>query len=187
MELVKEIYEDIKIGFEHYLPLLKSDVPDYIWEMLFSILCVGFVAILICKGVKSGQYVSRLLLVEYSFLLYCTTIFFRAAKDHYEYNYRLFWSYEQYRYEVQSVMNVLVFIPVGMLIGLSFRKLAWWKALLGGCLLSVSIELLQLISRRGFSELDDVMHNTIGCVIGYALVMIPLSIVRIMKRIINSY
>ena len=150
--------------------------------MLFSILCVGAVAILVWKGVKSGQYISRLLLAEYSFLLYCTTIFFRAAKDHYEYNYRLFWSYEHSSYEVQSVMNVLVFIPVGMLIGLSFRKLAWWKALLGGCLLSVSIELLQLILRRGFSELDDVMHNTIGCVIGYAVVMIPIVGFRMIRR-----
>ena len=112
MELVKEIYEDIKIGFEHYLPLLKSDVPDYIWEMLFSILCVGVVVILIWKGVKSGLYISRLLLTEYSFLLYCFTIFFRTSKDQYEYNYRLFWSYEHSSYEVQSVMNVLVFIKM---------------------------------------------------------------------------
>lgn len=167
MEFVRELYEDIKIGFEHYPPLLIKDVPDYIWEMLFSILCLGVVLILIWKRVKSGRYISRLLLAEYSFLLYCVTIFYRTAKDYYEFNFRPFWSYDHSSYEVQSVMNVMVFIPVGFLIGLSFRRLSWWKAIMAGCLLSVSIELFQLLLKRGFSELDDVMHNTLGCVIGY--------------------
>jgi len=38
-----------------------------------------------------------------------------------------------------------------------------------------------ILRRRGLSELDDVMHNTIGCVIGYALVMISITI-AIMKE-----
>ena len=112
--------------------MLFSDVPDYIWEMLFSILCLGVVLILIWKRVKSGKYISRLLLAEYSFLLYCVTIFYRTAKDYYEFNFRPFWSYDHSSYEVQSVMNVMVFIPVGFLIGLSFRRLSWWKAIMAG-------------------------------------------------------
>lgn len=66
-------------------------------------------------------------------------------------------------------MNVLVFIPIGLLIGCSWKNLSWWKAILFGCVFSVGIELLQLVLKRGFSELDDVMHNTLGCIIGYGL------------------
>ena len=166
MEFVRNFYEDIRIGIEHYPPILKTDVPGYIWEMLFSISCMYLVLIIDWKGNKSGRYIFRLLLAEYIFLLYCVTIFYRTEKDCYEFNYMPFWSYDHSSYEVQSVMNVMVFIPIGLLIGFSFRKLSWWKPVLTGCLLSVSIELLQLLSKRGFSELDDVIHNTLGCMIG---------------------
>ena len=37
---------------------------------------------------------------------------------------------------------------------------------LGGGL-SVFIELLQLIFKKGFCETDDVIHNVLGCLIGY--------------------
>lgn len=57
----------------------------------------------------------------------------------------------------------------GVLLGLSFRSMTWLRALLIGTCLSIGIEALQFIFIRGFSELDDVMHNTLGCVIGYGL------------------
>lgn len=61
-------------------------------------------------------------------------------------------------------------MPVGILLGLAFRSITWWKALLIGCGISVSIEALQYFFQRGFAETDDVMHNTLGCVLGYMLV-----------------
>jgi len=50
-------------------------------------------------------------------------------------------------------------------------------ALLIGCSISISIEVLQLCFMKGFSELDDVMHNTVGCFVGYMLVKISRFIV----------
>lgn len=41
-----------------------------------------------------------------------------------------------------------------------------------GCGISVTIESLQFFLMRGFSEFDDVMHNTLGCMIGYVLVKV---------------
>ena len=66
-------------------------------------------------------------------------------------------------------MNVLVFIPVGLLLGLSSPSMTWPRVLLIGVGLSVGIETLQFIFLRGFSEFDDVMHNTLGCLMGYGL------------------
>lgn len=45
------------------------------------------------------------------------------------------------------------------------------KVLLTGFLLSILIELLQLASGRGLCETNDVVHNTIGCMLGYAAAM----------------
>ena len=39
-----------------------------------------------------------------------------------------------------------------------------------GCGISVTIEALQFFFMRDFSEVDDVIHNTLGCLIGYILV-----------------
>jgi glycopeptide antibiotics resistance protein len=52
-----------------------------------------------------------------------------------------------------------------------------------GAGISLSIEVLQLFLRRGYSELDDVMHNTLGCLIGYGLYfIIRIAYEKISKR-----
>ena len=67
-------------------------------------------------------------------------------------------------------MNVIVFIPIGMILGSLLRvKGSWLIALLIGCSVSVTIEAMQYFLHRGFAETDDVMHNTLGCMIGYGL------------------
>lgn len=167
METINGIREDIEIGIKAYSSMLFSDVPDYIWEALLSIFCIGTICLITWRGLKAGKLVSLLLLAEYYFLLIYVTVICRIPKDHYTYNFKLFWSYDNYIYEIQSMMNVMVFIPIGLLIGCSFRSLPWYKIFLYGFTMSVLIEFLQLILKRGFSELDDVMHNTIGFVIGY--------------------
>lgn len=68
-------------------------------------------------------------------------------------------------------MNVIVFIPVGMILGSLLRvKGSWLVALLIGFSISVTIEALQFCFLKGFSEVDDVMHNTTGCILGYILI-----------------
>ena len=72
---------------------------------------------------------------------------------------------------VENVMNVVVFIPIGMILGSLLRvKGSWLVALLIGCSISITIEALQFWFMRGFTELDDVMHNTVGCLIGWFMV-----------------
>jgi glycopeptide antibiotics resistance protein len=75
---------------------------------------------------------------------------------------------------------VVVFIPVGFLLGIAFKQMTWCKALLMGCGISVTIEALQLFLHRGFTETDDVMHNTFGCLIGYG-------IMTILRILFNQY
>lgn len=62
------------------------------------------------------------------------------------------------------VLNILLFIPLGFLLG---RK--GWKAILFGFLLSAFIELAQYVFLLGYCEADDVLNNTIGCVLGVLL------------------
>lgn len=69
----------------------------------------------------------------------------------------------------ENIMNVVVFVPVGVMAGVAFRGMTWMRALVIGAGASVGIEVLQFVFKKGFSEVDDVMHNTLGCVIGYGV------------------
>ena len=63
-------------------------------------------------------------------------------------------------------MNVLAFIPIGLLLG-TFKGMKWWHVLLIGLCFSLLIELLQLVLKRGLTEFDDGVHNVVGCMMGF--------------------
>ena len=68
------------------------------------------------------------------------------------------------------VLNIAMFIPAGILFPLVFPKLdRWYKVTAAGAGMSFVIELLQLILNRGAADIDDLITNTLGCVIGYSL------------------
>jgi glycopeptide antibiotics resistance protein len=69
------------------------------------------------------------------------------------------------------VLNILLFIPFGYLIPVVWpqKEWFWWKILLLGLVTSFCIEITQLVTRLGFADVDDLMNNTVGAVIGYLL------------------
>lgn len=64
--------------------------------------------------------------------------------------------------------NIAMFLPIGFLPGLIWRRRSWWKALLTGAGLSLSIELCQIPISRG-TDIDDLWLNTLGAMVGYWL------------------
>ena len=68
----------------------------------------------------------------------------------------------------QILANVIMFLPVGVLVGWIWR----WRGLWVAAGLSAAIEILQLITARGLCEFDDVIHNMVGAAIGVGVVMI---------------
>ena len=68
------------------------------------------------------------------------------------------------------VPNILLLMPLGYLLPAAFRKLRrFWLVLLIGLLVSAMIEALQLVLHLGVFDVADIMHNTIGALIGYWL------------------
>lgn len=66
--------------------------------------------------------------------------------------------------------NIGAFVPLGFLLP-CIRKNArkWWVVLIVGLLLSLVIEVIQLITLLGEADIDDVILNVTGTVIGYGL------------------
>ena len=69
------------------------------------------------------------------------------------------------------VLNILLFIPFGYLIPAVWphKKWSWWKIMLFGFAVSFCVETVQLVTRLGFADVDDLMNNTIGSVLGYLI------------------
>ena len=155
--------------FKQYIISLYKDIPQEVYEGLLSVFYLGVVLFIAFKGVRIGlRWSSVLLLIEYIFLLFCSTVIFRPTGETRQYDFHPFWSYDRPELLVENIMNVIVFIPVGMILGSLLRvKGSWLVALLIGCSISITVEALQFWFMKGFSEVDDVMHNTLGCLIGY--------------------
>lgn len=66
------------------------------------------------------------------------------------------------------VLNIFLFVPFGYLCPLCIKKLDMWhKILLVGIGFSVFIEFTQLITHRGWFDVDDIIHNGLGTFIGW--------------------
>lgn len=68
------------------------------------------------------------------------------------------------------VENIIMFLPFGILIPKVFPLMRnFLVCTLAGLCTSMTLELIQLITERGFCQLDDVVTNTIGAASGYIL------------------
>ena len=69
-------------------------------------------------------------------------------------------------------MNIAFFIPIGFLYCLiDTKKINYkkWPIIAFSAALSYLIEIAQLIFKLGWVEVDDIIHNTLGCCVGILL------------------
>jgi len=87
-----------------------------------------------------------------------------------------------YDYEVDdALMNVAVFVPLGVLIPLLMRRPSWLKVVVTAVSVSLGIEVAQLAAQAFFAgghiaDVNDLMWNTVGGVAGYAVYLLALRI-----------
>ena len=144
-----------------------------IWFFVVAAL-VAITAGLISKKWSVG------LLIGYVLIILGETVIFRSPTNRIHFQPQLFWSYEVWDIQKEQILaNVLVYIPLGMMAG----KLWRWEGLLVGIGLSITSELLQLITHRGLFEFDDIIHNTLGTLIGVTIIII---IEKVIKKGINN-
>ena len=114
-------------------------------------------------------------------VLYATLM--RMSGMRIQYNLHLFkaWREAWNNYSIKNIANVLLnvamFVPFGFLLPLLWKPCKkWYVAIPSGFVFSLLIELIQLLTRRGVCDVDDLFCNTLGAVIGYFLIMAALSI-----------
>lgn len=88
----------------------------------------------------------------------------------------LFWAFRRWingapdgkQESIQYILNVLFFIPFGFL----FPWKKWKPVFVSAFLTSAIIEATQFIFNLGWCELDDVISNTAGALVGFGLYVI---------------
>ena len=96
---------------------------------------------------------------------------------------KLFLQVDNFNFKIwfmNIVGNIGVFIPFGVLIPIIIR-VRLWKFILMFITSITIVELLQMLSRRGSFDIDDIILNTLGVLIGYGIYRCLLLIVRKQK------
>ena len=71
---------------------------------------------------------------------------------------------------INIIGNVSLFIPTGIILPILYKRLnTFWKVLFAGAGISLCIELVQLALPNSVTDIDDLILNTAGVIIGYAI------------------
>ena len=137
-----------------------------------SLFVCSIVAVLFCVKTDYPVFIrqaSFCLLMGYIFLVLCTTILYREESFENRYNlYPLICYTVLYnKLLAQIIMNIMMFVPIGFLVGGALKKKHIWNVIKIGFVLSLFIELTQLITTRGVFNVDDIIHNVLGCAMGF--------------------
>lgn len=163
------------LGLEH----LYESIPNCVIILSCVVLSLSIFGWhkIVKRKYSVKQIILLFLLLEYMFLVLCSTVFYRTSSFFVHYNLMPFWSYVKTfngRSELVSeiICNIILGIPIGFFLKLIFINCRIWLSIIIGGLLSVIIEALQLFLKRGYCELDDVLNNILGCIIGYTFGLI---------------
>ena len=150
------------------------------WGYLISSAVCGLAAALaafiICKvkRYKASKTLYIVLFAAYIAAVICLTLISGGKESSRRYQLVPFItlisniSIHNYSYIVQTIGSIVMFIPMGILVGLKKRELRY--SLLAGLIFSLAIETTQLITLRGVFDVDDLIFNTIGSIIGYLVI-----------------
>ena len=72
--------------------------------------------------------------------------------------------------------NIILFIPVGVLFPLTGDEHKCVKTGFVALCFSIIIEIIQLVSHRGYFEVDDLILNTLGAVMGYGIYRVAMKL-----------
>ena len=100
------------------------------------------------------------------------------------------WRFYKYRHilGIQAFIinvpgNILAFIPFGFFIPIiSKYKRSFIRTAFMGMLFSLSVEIIQFIVNVGSFDIDDIILNTLGCIMGYIMFLLADAVILKFKK-----
>lgn len=172
-----------------------NDFVRFILSVLHSGLTLANAVLIVCVLVLCAVYlvfhakykgkrrfpwlkaILALLLLGYIVVLLSATVF-RMGNGYGYANLHLFraWREAWNRFSMKNWLNVLLnvamFLPLGILLPLLVRQFKkWYFMLAAGFGISLIIEVIQFFSGSGMFDVDDLFANTLGAMLGFCVVM----------------
>ena len=138
---------------------------------------LGVVIYKLCRGKKARVSISFVLFLVYMQVLWRMAFFSREPGSRQGIDMDLFSTWGQTATtHAYFIENIMMFLPFGLLVPMAFRKLQnGLVCVTAGFLCSCLIEISQLVTQRGFCQLDDVVTNTLGTLVGWLVWKIMIS------------
>lgn len=169
----------------HYFPEIFAQ-RVILSALIFVALCVLWAVLYKRKRIQTKQFIVLLILSFYVVILYYYTVVGRYSSEMHRNQIYVFYSYrhlfEDFNAESirQIVINIVMLIPIGLLCPIIFertgRKYIWTMITAG--IITISIEVLQVVMVCGTFEADDIINNLLGATIGIILYRIAAGIVK---------
>ena len=142
-------------------------------RVLGKILFVLYIAFLLYFLIFSDWYGRAGVMSEYHYNL----VPFQEIKRFWNYRSQLGWvSF------ANLIGNIVVFIPFGFFMPMASRYRSFLLTMTYSLGLSILVEAFQFVSRVGSFDVDDIILNTLGGIIGYILFVICNTIRRWLER-----
>lgn len=122
-------------------------------------------------------------LLSYFYVVYFVTL--NRAENTTLPNFNLFktyiecWNNMSVHSVLQILLNIAMLIPLGFFLPLFFvyfRK--FHRCVIASATVTLVIELIQLIFKKGFFDVDDIFNNTLGAILGWCVTMFLLSLLN---------
>ena len=160
----------------HYMLEYDTGVPTAVIIGVSVFVC-GIILVLFFVSISYSVFVrlaSLCLFLGYFFLIFCATVLYREETFVMRYSLHPLWTYTMLynRLLALNIMNVIMFIPFGLFLGGAMKKKHILSAIGISLAFSLFIETVQLVSTRGVFNIDDIIHNVLGCVIGFSCFML---------------
>ncbi len=132
-------------------------------RLLGKFLFVVYIIFLLYFLIFSDWYGRSGVMEEYHYNL----VFFREIRRFWEYRELLgFWSV------VNLFGNVFIFVPLGFFEPMASYRRSFLGTVFDGFLISMLVEVFQFISKVGRFDVDDLLLNTLGVILGYLIFLL---------------
>ena len=166
-EVIKNVQFDVQQPISYLIPaILITLIGAVIYLFLYRI----WTGTILLKRQKKKISVGILFIIYMEVLLQ-TAFFSREAGSRKGIDFTILSTWGKTAQEhAYFIENIMMFVPLGILLPMLFKKIRKLQyCALTGFLCSCTIEVSQMITQRGFCQLDDVVTNTVGTFVGWRI------------------
>lgn len=166
----------MEIIIKDFLPPVCALLPSFLFSVVIVLLAAIIVRLSNKKAFRASicdksRLTAWTIFLSYILVIFQTVFLSREPGSRETVSLVPFetWGHTMYAHAF-FIENIIMFIPFGVLLPILFKRMRKVQNCVGfGFLNSCIIEMAQFVTRRGYLQLDDVITNTVGSLMGWLI------------------